>query len=247
MAGCGAWWSEKDCVPSASMGYQQALRGARGTDLCMWVQGYAGRGDRAGARIFMHMLDQPDSTYLQQESEESSLLCPPVHAGRREQDSLWGGWGVKEPESRWGGVWEGLPTRHGLLEARPLEFQGLSSASLPTSLHSLTPPPTPVSKHWGVITVSSIVMGLRERVGTRAPDLACLRTGWEVFPINLGVFNESFTTAKWLNQRLTRMTGSTASWQQMRGMGSRLAVPSGVLVNYGSREHVRAGAQTCAA
>lgn len=44
------------------------------------------------------------------------------------------------------------------------------------------------------------------------------------------------------------MTGSIASWQQMRGMGSRLAIPSGFLVNCGSREHVRAGgAQTSAA
>lgn len=102
---------------------------------------------------------------------------------------------MKEPESRWGGVWEGLPTRHCLL-AKPGPWSFRDSASLPTSLHPLTPPPTPISKHWGVITVSSIVMGLREQVGTRAPDLACLRTGWEVFPINLGIFNESFTTAK---------------------------------------------------
>lgn len=139
MTSCGAWWSEKDSVPSASMGYQQELREAGGTDLCMWVQGHAGREDRGGARIFIHMLDHPVSTYLQREREESSLLCPPERAGRREQNSLWGGWRVKEPESRWGGVWEGLPTRHCLLEARPLEFQGLCFSP------HLSPPTHPTS------------------------------------------------------------------------------------------------------
>lgn len=52
-------------------------------------------------------------------------------------------------------------------------------------------------------------------------------SGREVFPINFGVFNEFFTTAKWLNPRLTRVTGSPKSWQQMRGAGPRLAIPVG--------------------
>lgn len=62
-----------------------------------------------------------------------------------------------------GGLDRGSAEASSPLEAQLLEFQGLSSASLPPATHS-------PFKCWDVITVSNIVTGLREREwGQRPP------------------------------------------------------------------------------
>jgi hypothetical protein len=94
-----------------------------------------------------------------------------------------------------------------------------SGSLLGSSLPHKPPTPPALPNRNSVIKVSSFAMGLTRNKWVQGWGLACLRTS-EVFPIKLGVFNESFTSAKRLNQRLTGVTGSPESWQQMREAGA---------------------------
>lgn len=80
-------------------------------------------------------------------------------------------------------------------------------------------------------------MAHTEEVGTGRAGLP--PNGREVFPINVGVFNEFFTAAKGLNPRLTRVTRSPKSWQQMRGAEPCPAIPVGKLWQQSTSESWR--------
>lgn len=124
-ASCGAWWSEKDSVPSASMGYQRRRSNSRGGQTCVCECKDMQAGRQGWCKDF-HSHIEPSSQHkltTRERRVKSTLPTSTCRTQRAEQPL--GRMGVKEPESRWGGVWEGLhQALHSTRSPAP-GFQGL--------------------------------------------------------------------------------------------------------------------------